>query len=104
VPDQEFGDVRGEVTYLHNGSAKSEFNVVVIPRAEQRAGRAGPDQDQSMKVIWEYATDLFDRATVEALAGMYRQVLTSWLIGPGLPLSRLPVPAARLARPVGIGE
>ncbi|HEY2578288.1 MAG TPA: condensation domain-containing protein, partial [Streptosporangiaceae bacterium] len=67
VPDLEFDGVRGEVTYLHNGSAKSEFNVVVIPRAEQRVGRAAGDQDMSMQVIWEYATDLFDRATVEAL-------------------------------------
>jgi hypothetical protein len=100
VPDLAFDGLRGEVTYLHNGSAKSEFNVVVIPRAEQRVGRADPGQDLSMKVIWEYATDLFDRATVEALAGMYRQLLTQWLAGPGLPLSRLPVarPAGRLAR------
>jgi hypothetical protein len=100
VPDLQFDGVRGEVSYLHNGSAKSEFNVVVIPRAEQRVGRAGHDQDLSMKVIWEYATDLFDRVTVEALAGMYRQLLTEWLADPGLPLSRLPVAlaAGRLGR------
>jgi hypothetical protein len=100
VPDMAFDGLRGEVTYLHNGSAKSEFNVVVIPRAEQRVGREGADQDLSMQVIWEYATDLFDRVTVETLARMYRQLLAEWLADPGLPLSRLQVarPAGRLAR------
>jgi Condensation domain len=89
MPVLDFGGIRGDVTHLHNGSAKAEFNVVVIPRAEQRAGRAAPNDDLSMTVIWEYATDVFDAATVERLAGAYRALLAEWTADPAMPLSRL---------------
>jgi hypothetical protein len=94
MPDLEFGGIRGDVTHLHNGSAKLDFNIIVIPRAEQRAGLAARDDEMWITVIWEYATDLFDAGTVERLADAYRALLVEWLTDPELPLSRLtgPVP------------
>ncbi|MFD0574445.1 condensation domain-containing protein [Kitasatospora gansuensis] len=43
IPDIDFGGLTGRVTERSNASAKADLNVIVIPRAEQRLGRApGP--------------------------------------------------------------
>lgn len=91
VPDLTFGGLRGEVQVRHNGSAKADLNIVVIPRAEQRVGRAASEEDGTLTLIWEYATDLFDAGTMRSMVAGYRQLLTAALDEPSTPLSRLPL-------------
>jgi natural product biosynthesis luciferase-like monooxygenase protein len=47
----------------------------------------------------EYATDLFDRATVERLCSHFRTLLAAALAQPALPLSQLPLPGVPTRRP-----
>ncbi|MFI7099470.1 amino acid adenylation domain-containing protein [Streptomyces sp. NPDC050161] len=94
VPDLDFAGLRGEVTVEHNGSAKADLNVIVIPRAEQRVGLRPSSEDDSLTVLWEYATDLFDAATMQRMAQAYRDLLRAALDDPDLPVSRLPLTGA----------
>ncbi len=89
VPDLEFGDLRGEVTICHNGSAKMDLNVIVIPRAEQRVGRVRKAAEEGIEMLWEYSTDLFDRTTIERLTEHYLILLGSALKTPELRLEDL---------------
>src|SRR5262249_5589705 len=72
----------------HNGSAKTDLNIVVVPRAEQRVGRAPRDDTAPITMIWEYATDLFDADTVDRLVGQYRTLLTQALADPDRAIGR----------------
>ncbi|MCB1056588.1 MAG: amino acid adenylation domain-containing protein, partial [Acidobacteria bacterium] len=104
VPDLELdlpaGELRGTVLERHNGSAKNDLNVVVIPRAEQRVGRAPRPSDREIVLIWEYSTDLFDEATIERMIGHYRALLADAVAHPKRRLAELtmlaPVEVARL--------
>ncbi|HXO20610.1 MAG TPA: amino acid adenylation domain-containing protein, partial [Thermoanaerobaculia bacterium] len=69
---------------LSNGSAKFALNVICIPRAEQRVGRQRSPAAVSraaaaggITVVWEYATDLFDAATIDRMLGHYRTLLAA---------------------------
>ncbi len=69
-----------------NGSAKADLNAVVINR------RSGND---SLSVLWEYSTDLFDESTARAMLDAYLEVLGAMVADPATPVSALPVvPAA----------
>ncbi|MBR7832551.1 amino acid adenylation domain-containing protein [Actinospica durhamensis] len=93
VPDLEFGGLTGEFEIQHNGSAKADLNIVVMPRAEQRLGRPRREEDQDIKVVWEYATDLFTAESMGRMAAAYRELLLAGLAQPTLPLSHLPIGA-----------
>jgi hypothetical protein len=103
VPDVEFGGLSGEVLELHNGSAKVDLGVVVLPKAEQRIGRAPRPEDESITLIWEYATDLFDHSTMRRMVGHYLTLLAAAVGSTGSAVTRLPMlspeedPAARPA-------
>ncbi|MEM7482027.1 MAG: amino acid adenylation domain-containing protein [Acidobacteriota bacterium] len=75
VPDLRFADLKGELLERHNGSAKSDFNVIVKPRGSQRMGREASAEDQVLRVLWEYSTDLFDRTTIERAWGHFNVLL-----------------------------
>ncbi|HTF90685.1 MAG TPA: amino acid adenylation domain-containing protein [Planctomycetota bacterium] len=75
VPDLAMGSARGRMVYRYNGSAKFDMNLVVIPRSEQRVGRAESDEDGDAIIEWEYNTDLFDRARVVRMVGHLRRLL-----------------------------
>jgi amino acid adenylation domain-containing protein len=76
VPDLDFGGgLEGDLVERHNGSAKTDWNVIVKPRGSQRVGRAARDEDQVLRVLWEFSTDLFDRATIERTWGSYLALL-----------------------------
>jgi amino acid adenylation domain-containing protein len=75
VPDLDFGAARGRMVYRYNGSAKFDMNLVVIPRGEQRVGRARSEDDGHAIVEWEYNTDLFDRARVARMVAHFRNLL-----------------------------
>ncbi|MFJ8937539.1 amino acid adenylation domain-containing protein [Streptomyces sp. NPDC102365] len=103
VPDLDFAGLRGEVFMGHNGTAKADLNIVAIPRAEQRVGKRPSSEDDSLTIIWEYATDLFDAETMRNMVRAYRDLLRAALDEPDLPVSRFrltsaaPAPAAEAA-------
>jgi amino acid adenylation domain-containing protein len=92
VPDLRFAGIEGEILERHNGSAKMDLNVVVKPRAEQRVGRQRDAADEKLTLVFEYSSDLFDRATVERMVRHYRTLLAGAIEGglerrlSGLPL------------------
>ncbi|MDP9793793.1 amino acid adenylation domain-containing protein [Catenuloplanes nepalensis] len=99
VPDLEFGGLRGEVVERHNGSAKMDLSVVVVPRAEQRAGRPPRPGDDRITLLWEYATDLFEADTMRRMAGHYLTLLAEAVRAPHTPVARLPLGPAVPAAP-----
>ncbi|MDX6669349.1 MAG: hypothetical protein QOK04_2729, partial [Solirubrobacteraceae bacterium] len=64
---------------LPNGSAKFDLNVIVA--VQPRDGFAPPasavPSAERVTVIWEYSTDLFERATMEEMAQDYMRLLRS---------------------------
>ena len=74
-----------------NGSAKFDLNVIVIPRAEQRAGRTSEGLDAGITLVWEYNSDLFDDATMRRMIGHYQTLLEGITANPAGKLSQLPL-------------
>ncbi|HEX8696368.1 MAG TPA: amino acid adenylation domain-containing protein [Longimicrobium sp.] len=68
---------------LGNQSAKFDLNVVVIPRAQQGAGL------DEVVMIWEWAEDLFDAATIRRMIGHYQALLEDALARPAARVSEL---------------
>ncbi|MFI0353848.1 amino acid adenylation domain-containing protein [Actinomadura sp. 9N407] len=92
LPDLDFAGLRGTVLERHNRSAKTDINVVVLPRAEQRAGHGAGDDAAPITLIWEYATALFDAGTMRAMVERYLTLLDAALSDPdGVPFDRLPL-------------
>ena len=82
VPDIDFGGLTGRVTERSNRSAKSDLNVIVIPRAEQRLGRAPSPEDDDLAMIWEHSSDLFDEATMTRMITHYLTLLADAVARP----------------------
>jgi amino acid adenylation domain-containing protein len=83
-------DTRGQIG---NGTVKVDLALDLNLRDRRLHGRL------------EYATDLFDTATAERLAGAYQTLLDAALRDPDLPISRLPVlPAAQRTRLLALGR
>ncbi|MGH3799699.1 MAG: amino acid adenylation domain-containing protein, partial [Pseudonocardiaceae bacterium] len=91
VPDIDFAGLSGTVLEQHNGSAKTDLSIVVIPRAEQRVGRITRDDTAPITLIWEYATDLFDETTMHQMVAHYENLLQAALSQPSLDIGRLPM-------------
>ncbi|GAA4994843.1 hypothetical protein GCM10025734_25120 [Kitasatospora paranensis] len=89
LPDLAFAGLQGTVLERHNGSAKTDLNVVVLPRAEQRAGHGVADDDAPITLIWEYASDLYEPETARRMVDHYLTVLAAALDDPVLPVGRL---------------
>ncbi len=89
VPDLNFVGLSGAVTERSNGTAKCDLNVIVVPRGSQRLGRAARPKDDDLNMIWEYSTELFDEATMSAMAGHYLNLLTDALARPGAQIREL---------------
>ncbi|HEV2736910.1 MAG TPA: amino acid adenylation domain-containing protein, partial [Longimicrobiaceae bacterium] len=89
-PDFRLPGVEMELTEaLSNGSAKFDFQVIMMPRAEMRAG--APEDE--IEAVWEFATDLFDPATVERMVGDYHRLLAALLAEPDRPFRAVPLDA-----------
>lgn len=82
VPDLDFGGLTGSVTERANGTAKTDLNVIVVPRGAQRVGRTSRPEDDDLNLIWEYSTDLFDESTMSRMAAHYLNLLTDALARP----------------------
>ncbi|HEX2080623.1 MAG TPA: amino acid adenylation domain-containing protein [Longimicrobium sp.] len=79
-PDLRLPGVEVELTEaLSNGSAKFDLQVICMPRAEMIPGAP----DDLVECVWEYATDLFDQATVERMAGHFHALLAGLVAEPG---------------------
>ena len=89
VPDVDFGGLTGAVTERANGSAKSDLNVIVVPRAAQRLGREPRPEDDDLSLIWEHSTDLFDETTMSQMVTHYLNLLTDALARPAAQIGRL---------------
>jgi amino acid adenylation domain-containing protein len=89
VPDLDFGGLTGAVTERANGSAKSDLNVIVVPRAAQRLGREPRPEDDDLSLIWEHSTDLFDEATMSRMVTHYLNLLTDALASPATQIGGL---------------
>jgi amino acid adenylation domain-containing protein len=86
-PELRLDGVELEVTEaLGNQTAKFDLQVIVIPRAQQNAA-AGDE----VAMIWEYATDLFRRDTVQRMWGHYQRLLAALLADPARPVSAAPL-------------
>jgi amino acid adenylation domain-containing protein len=94
MPDFNFGALEGRVTYRHNGSAKFDLDVVVIPRAEQLVGQRGAVPDERVAVTWEYCTALFEAASMHRMLGHYLLLLEAVAADPARRLSELPLLSA----------
>jgi amino acid adenylation domain-containing protein len=88
VPDLDFAGLRGELFERHNGSAKTDLNVVAKPVAEQRVGRR-LSGSEAMTMVWEFSGDLFDRSTVERMWGHFTTLLAGAVADPAAPGRRL---------------
>ncbi|MEM9291449.1 MAG: amino acid adenylation domain-containing protein [Acidobacteriota bacterium] len=91
VPDLELGELQGKVRVQHNGSAKSDLNVIVVPGAEQRVGRERDREADRIDIMWEHCVDLLFEDTVVKLRGQYERLLTALLQSPEARLSQLPL-------------
>ena len=50
VPNMELPGLRGDYRVIHNGTAKTDINVVCLPRAEQRIGMDKTDEEEKLEI------------------------------------------------------
>ncbi|NBE96643.1 MULTISPECIES: non-ribosomal peptide synthetase [unclassified Nonomuraea] len=94
APDLDLAGATGTIVKHGNGGAKTDLNVVVIPRAE-RQGADSEQADGRITMLWEYVADLFDDATVRRMADSYLRLLADAIARPTAPLFRLTVLSRR---------
>ena len=83
----------------HNGSAKSDLNVVAKPRAEQRAGLGPAAAGDELTMVWEYSSDLYDAPTIARMWGHFQVLLAGALADDAARLDDLPLlTAAEIAQ------
>jgi hypothetical protein len=70
LPELDLAGATGTIFERGNGSAKTDLDVVVIPRAESQTADAGQIDDRIL-LLWEYNRDLFDESTMRAMAERY---------------------------------
>src|SRR5262249_57478766 len=82
------GGVGGRGEAVGGGRGKFELSVSL---AEQRGAAGGPG---GISGVMEYASDLFDRASVEALAGRLVRLLEAAVAAPEVSIGRLEILSA----------
>jgi amino acid adenylation domain-containing protein len=83
LPEVELPGLAVELTEgVSNHSAKFDLNVIVMPRAEMRLGQTADSHKDRMTLVWEYNTDLFDRATMDRMLNHYLALLTAVMDNP----------------------
>ena len=88
-PALDFAGSPATVYELHNGTAKVDLEVVVLPRAERQIDQ-GQHRDGRITLLWDYDLGLLDGDTVAWFAERYQRMLDAALLDPELPLSQLP--------------
>ena len=79
------------VEVISNQSAKFDFNLILVPRTEQRLGWSPQAKSGGITEIWEYNTDLFDEDTILRFERLYRSLLKGMLADPNRPVAHLPL-------------
>ncbi|MCP4941768.1 MAG: non-ribosomal peptide synthetase, partial [Planctomycetaceae bacterium] len=69
------------ITPLHSESPISKFDLTL--NVVERNGQ--------LECVWEYATDLFEAATIERMAGHFDVLLTALVENPEQPISQMPM-------------
>ncbi len=83
VPLLDFADLKGRLVEKHNATAKTDMNVICIPRAEQHlGGQMEHPEEEDMTVMWEYNSDLFDRETIQGMLDHYLVLLAALIASP----------------------
>ncbi|MFH1117055.1 MAG: amino acid adenylation domain-containing protein [Pseudomonadota bacterium] len=84
VPILDFAGIKGTITERHNKTAKTDMNVICIPRAEQHAalGRSAHLEEEDLTVIWEYNSDIFERDTIDRMMRHYVTLLRQMIVNP----------------------
>ncbi|MCP3962382.1 MAG: amino acid adenylation domain-containing protein [bacterium] len=91
IPPVDFSGLTGRMLELPNGSAKTDLNVIVIPRSEQRVGQGDDRTAREITLLWEYSTALFDCSTMVRMLGHYRTMLEALTHDPSVKLAELPL-------------
>ncbi|WUB85086.1 amino acid adenylation domain-containing protein [Streptomyces platensis] len=88
--DWKIGDVEMRAEPVHSGVAKFDLSVSM---REARASEAG--EPRGINGIIQYASDLFDRGSAEALVARLVRLFEAVVADPDVPLGRLDVLSAR---------
>ncbi|MEI5100667.1 condensation domain-containing protein [Streptomyces sp. PmtG] len=73
---------------LNAGAAKVDLDIVVIPSTRRRILGPPTDEPDSIRLIWDFSTELFDRSTIERMATHYCDILAQMCaLGPEAPVS-----------------
>jgi amino acid adenylation domain-containing protein len=92
LPDLELPNLSVKITEAPaNGSAKFDLNLTVIPRAEQYLGRKSAADAQTITVLWEYNTGLFDSQTILRLITHYQILLEGIVAHPEQRITDIPM-------------
>jgi amino acid adenylation domain-containing protein len=87
LPNLDLPELRVDLEAgLPNGSAKFDWNVIVLSRPGGVSG-----EPERVTVIWEYATDLFDRASMERTRRQFLAAIGSLVADFDRPLSEVVV-------------
>ncbi len=90
LPELDLAGATGTVFERGNGSAKTDLDVVVIPRAESQTADSGQVDDRIL-LLWEYNADLFDEHTMRLMADRYLRLLAAAVAEPQTPVADLPL-------------
>jgi amino acid adenylation domain-containing protein len=90
VRDPVFTGAASTVFERGNGSAKVDLDLVVIPRWARHQDDADRTDDR-VTLLWEYNTDLFNRATIQRIAEHYVRLLTAAIHQPDTTVGALPL-------------
>ncbi|MBV9820813.1 MAG: amino acid adenylation domain-containing protein, partial [Actinobacteria bacterium] len=90
LPELDLAGATGTVYERGNGSAKTDLDVVVIPRAESQTADSG-QVDERILLLWEYNADLFDEHTMRQMADRYLRLLDAAVLAPLTAVADLPL-------------
>lgn len=83
VPILDFAGLQGKLLEKHNATAKTDMNLVCIPRAEQHlAGQGSNPGEEDLTLLWEYNSDLFERQSVQRMLEHYLGLLGKLVSNP----------------------
>jgi len=80
MPDLELPGMSLNLMDAHNGTAKFDLNMTVIPHSEQRMGIKPEPGESEITLLLEYNTEIFDEATIVRMLRHYETLLEN-LIG-----------------------
>ena len=80
-----------EVIYRHNGSAKNDLSLMLVPRAEQNVGTGELDDELGITGFLEYNTDIFEAETVSRMVDHYLRLLEAVVEDPAARIGSLPL-------------